>query len=112
MRLAVVALAALAILFAPATGDEPGSVANGEPVHARIIAPTLSEAMVGHGPRFGPRHLGQQRTETGRLLALVLAAAAAAAFLSLLRIELPGRRSRVLAVRTWIPRGPPPVFPS
>jgi hypothetical protein len=107
MRVAVVALGSLAILFAPASGDDAGEVGSRE-FGARILAPTVSEAIVADGLRFAPRNVAERRPAVGWIVATVLAAAAALSlFGAPTNDRAPGTGSRVLAIRTWIPRGPP-----
>jgi hypothetical protein len=108
MRPAVVVLGSLAILFAPASGDDAGAVASREPIGARILAPTVSEAIVADGPRLAPKDVAQTWPGAGWIMAAVLAAAAARSLFGLPPNDrAPGTGSRVLAIRAWIPRGPP-----
>ncbi len=109
MRLAVVALGSLAILFAPASGDDAAGVARSrEPIGARILAPTVSEAIVADGPRFAPRNVAQKWPGAGWIVAAVLGAAAAFSLFGVPTNDRAfGTGSRVLAIRAWIPRGPP-----
>ncbi len=108
MRLAVVALGSLAILFAPASDDATGVAGSREPIGARILAPTVSEAIVADGPRFAPRDVTQKWPGAGWIVAaLVATAAAVSLFGTPTNDRASGTGSRVLAIRTWIPRGPP-----
>jgi hypothetical protein len=107
MRLAVVALGSLAILFAPATGEDSGSLSGREPIGARILAPTVSEAIVAVTPRLAPQV--PAASQAASVLALILAAAIAASLIGAPHDRAAGTGSRVSVARTWIPRGPPPL---
>ncbi|HEV3474935.1 MAG TPA: hypothetical protein VG602_06190 [Actinomycetota bacterium] len=105
MRVAVVALGSVAILFAPAGGEDPGGTAASETIGARILAPTVTEALVVDAPRF-PRSPVEQ-SDGALVLAGLVAAGVAVSMFATLRDPGSGRVPTVLAVRTWVPRGPP-----
>lgn len=106
-------LAAFAVLFAPATEEGPaGSIANSRDlIGARILAPTIREAVVAtdpelstHDPRMGERLSGP------RSVPLALASIAIVVLLMWVSLAagLPsGGGPRLIAFLSPAPRGPP-----
>jgi hypothetical protein len=112
-RWAVVFLGVFALLFAPATEELSGG-SNREapqPVEARILSPTGSEAIEGVSPKLATRHL-QIARQRSRPESIPLAVAAAAAVLLLLWASFAGgfpsgKALRLFGFRSLAPRGPP-----
>jgi hypothetical protein len=116
-RLLVAALAGFALLFAPGTDQEqPGRAGPQEPIQARILAPTVSEAFVGVAPKPSAPDLRSVTQHRSRPIALPLGVISALGAISFMWGASAARdRSRIgprfIALPACVPRGPPALEP-
>lgn len=116
-RWVLAALAGFALLFAPGRGDGQADRARTrEPIEARILAPTVREALVGVAPKPSAPDLrsGVQTRSRPTALPLGLISAVWAVSLVWAASAVHGRsriRPRFIALPACVPRGPPAFQP-
>jgi hypothetical protein len=112
-RWVLAALAGFALLFAPGRGDWQADRAGArEPIEARILAPTVSEAFVGVTPKPSAPDLRSGAQHRSRPIASPLGVISAVGAISFMWAasaarDRPRIGPRFIALPACVPRGPP-----